>query len=138
MYYFHKTNIILLLIFLLTGCSPPIEGVSREGLTIADIKIDFKGATDKDQKIITNVCKGFLMSKSQVRDFFVHSAFVKDTSPDNRYGILPCYASGTALINGHSFKWLIRSGGVGEFAGEKHRFIKICGKECCNKVSYIC
>lgn len=122
----------------LQGCSVPIEGVAQNGFTIANITVGKSLSTKTPAENITTVCKGFLLSKSQVRDFFVHAAYIKDTDKSNNYDILPCYSSGTALINDEEYKWTIRAGGVGEFYSEKNKFIKICGKNCCDKVSYIC
>ncbi len=123
---------------MISGCGIPIEGISPEGRTIARINVDLKGAALSGQQNMTTVCKGFLLSHAQVRDFFIYAAYIKDADPENRYDILPCYSSGTALIDNIEYKWIIRAGGVGEFTSKDHKFIKICGKNCCHKVSYIC
>ncbi len=122
----------------LCGCSKSIISVSHDGSTITRIEMKQNGATAKNQSAVFEVCKGFLLSEKQVRDFFVHATFIKDTDPANRYGILPCYSAGTAIINGEPHEWIIRAGGIGEFSSTNSKFVKICGKDCCAKVTGIC
>ena len=128
----------LVIATLLGGCSSQIVSVSKDGSTIANIHVVAAGGNQPEQFYTANVCKGFLLTEQQVRDFFVYANYIDDTSADNRYDILPCYSSGTATINNTQYEWTIRAGGIGEFTSAHNRFVKICGKNCCSKVQGIC
>ena len=123
---------------LLGGCSNQIVSLSNDGFAITNIHVATAGGNQPEHAYTTGVCKGFLLSEQQVRDFFVHAHFVDDTAPENRYGILPCYSSGTATINNAPYEWVIRAGGIGEFTSANYSFVKVCGKHCCDKVEGIC
>ena len=112
--------------------------MAHDGYMISRIKIQENGATISDRPGMTDVCKGFLLSKREVQDFFVDAMHVKDARSDGSYDILPCYASGTAMINNEVYKWTIRSGGIGEFENHNEKFLKVCGKGCCEKFTGIC
>ena len=126
------------LLMLIAGCSVEPAVVSNDGFAITDINIKINGAANETRPNMIDVCKGFILSRQQVQDFFVHAIYIKDPQPDDNYDILPCYTSGTAKINSDSYKWIIRSGGIGEFFNKKNKLIKICGKDCCSKVAGIC
>jgi hypothetical protein len=123
---------------LLGGCASQVVSLSNDGFTITNIHVAAAGGNQPEHAYTAGVCKGFLLSEQQVRDFFVHANYVEDTAPENRYDILPCYSSGTATINSAPYEWVIRAGGIGEFTSEHYRFVKICGKNCCSKVQGIC
>jgi hypothetical protein len=124
---------------LLHGCaSDNAEIVAKDGTTISQIKITHNGDTEKSRPYMAGICKGFLLSKHEVQDFFVYADHVNLSKSNDSYDRLPCYASGTALINNQPYHWVIRSGGVGLFTNKNHRFMKICGKGCCSKVSGVC
>jgi hypothetical protein len=133
-----RIMLCLVICALLGGCAGRSVAISNDGFSIADIRVTSAGGKQPGQAYTTGVCMGFLLSEQQVRDFFVHANYIKDTRPDNRYNILPCYSSGTATINNASYQWVIRAGGVGEFTSTHHNFVKICGTKCCNKVEGIC
>lgn len=128
----------LFALVLLYGCSTHVVSISDDGFTISDIQVMAAGGNEPEHAYTTGICKGFLLSEQQVRAFFVHANYVKDTAPENRYDILPCYSSGTAIINDAPYDWVIRAGGIGEFSNNSHRFVKICGKNCCDKAQGIC
>lgn len=130
--------LLVQLIIAVTGCSTPHAVVSDDGYTIAKIRITENGVANKSRPNMADICKGFLLSRNDVRNFFVHAYHVGNDSTDASYDILPCYASGTATINNDAYTWIIRSGGVGEFYNKTNKIVKICGKGCCNKVSGIC
>ncbi|MCK7577311.1 MAG: hypothetical protein MZV65_16715 [Chromatiales bacterium] len=83
-------------------------------------------------------CSGFILSEKEVRTFLVHAARFRDDGSGKYTRILPCSAGGSAVINGRKYRWVIRTGGVGELVSGADRFITICGKGCCDKVPGIC
>ncbi len=129
---------ILLSILVISGCVSPAPVPNAQGLAIANIKVEQRGKYEDNRPSMMGICKGFLLSENQVREFFDHSSYLRDDESRARYTILPCYSSGTATINAEPYHWVIRAGGVGEFYNENDRFIKICGKTCCNKLPSIC
>ena len=135
---FKTTTLLLMLAMLMTGCSSEKVIVAEDGNTISSIKIIHNGEVNSARPNMADICKGFLLSKKQVGVFFTRAIYVDGSKYDNSYNILPCYASGTAIVNNKAFHWIIRSGGVGEFNGKTSRFLKICGKGCCDKIPGVC
>lgn len=129
---------LLVTITLLAGCASEKGVQANDGLTISHITVHTNGATSKSRPNMTNICKGFILSKQDVQQYFVYARHVKVPHSDKSYDILPCYASGTAEINNQAFHWIIHSGGIGEFFNKNSRFVKICGKDCCGKVAGMC
>ena len=133
-----RIALYILIASLAAGCAEQVVAISKYGFSIADVNVKTSGTSDDKKPEIMEICKGLILSEQQVREFFVYAEYIKDTDPINRYNILPCYSSGTARINGEKYQWMIRAGGVGEFFNDKNKFIQICGKNCCDKVSGIC
>lgn len=132
-------HLIYLIVFAwLAGCSSGIVTLSDDGFAITDISVMAADGIQPEHAYTAGVCKGFLLSEQQVRNFFKHASYVGETTPDNHYDILPCYSYGTATINDASYEWVIRAGGIGEFTSAHYRFVKICGKNCCSEVEGIC
>ncbi len=129
----------LVLFGMLTCCSS-IDSVTLDehNMGISNIKIEALGKPLGDQTTLVSVCQGFLLTEKQVRDFFEYANYIKEATPSPYYEKLPCYSGGTARINGQTYKWIIHAGGIGEFSNDKDRFVKICGKNCCNKVANVC
>lgn len=85
-----------------------------------------------------SVCKGFLLSPSQVIDFYNAATQIYDKTLPQKFSILPCYSSGVAYLYGIKYNWRIRSGGFGEFYNTENHILKICGTKCCEKMTGIC
>lgn len=129
---------MLLVVNLLSSCASEKATLANDGYTISNIDVLINGATSKARPNMADICKGFILSRQQVQDFFVYARHVKDTRSDQSDTILPCYVSGTAIINKYPYHWIIRSGGIGEFYDKNKRFLKICGKGCCDKIAGMC
>jgi hypothetical protein len=135
---FNTTTLLLIIAVIISGCSSEKVIVAEDGNTITSIKIDHNGAVNKARSNMADICKGFLLSKKQVGVFFTQAIYIDGSKYNKSYNILPCYVSGTAIVNSKLFHWIIRSGGVGEFNGKGSRFLKICGKGCCDKIPGVC
>ena len=133
-----KTWVLSIIASIMLGCSAGPTAMDEQQRVISQIKVEVHGKQIESRPTMTSVCKGFVLSEKQVRDFFAHAASINEPESNSRYDILPCYSSGTAKINNQKYNWTIRSGGVGEFYNDKDKFIKICGKNCCHKVTHIC
>lgn len=129
---------LVLVAILLGGCGSPAPVQNAQGLAITRIKVEQRGKNEDNRPNMMGICKGFLLTENQVREFFDSSSFLREAEPSARYNILPCYSSGSALINDKPYQWVIRAGGVGEFYNDSDRFVKICGKNCCSKLPGIC
>lgn len=129
----------LLFIFLVTACAAqqPLS-LTEEILEISKIRIDKTSKRSDGSAEMINRCSGFILSEKEVQSFILHASRIKDDGPEKYYRILPCSATGSAVINKRKYQWVIRAGGVGEFSAGKERFIAICGKKCCEKVPGIC
>ena len=133
-----RATTYLILTLLFSGCAANQVSKSSDGLGIGRVRIDAKSKhMDGSVEMITR-CSGFILTEKQVRDFLTHAVRIKDSEPDKYYRILPCSATGIAIIDKRKYNWVIRAGGVGEFFNDKDRFIEICGKNCCDKVPGIC
>jgi hypothetical protein len=129
----------LALLVSLLGCSTPdVVTLDEHQLGISSITIEQLGKPLADRPTMVSVCSGFLLSENQVRDFFKYANYIKESTPSPYYQKLPCYSSGTAKINEQTYQWVIHAGGIGEFYNDTDRFVKVCGKNCCNKVANIC
>jgi N-acetyl-anhydromuramyl-L-alanine amidase AmpD len=60
------------------------------------------------------------------------------TKVHDEYNILPCNSTGTMIINGELFSWIIRAGGVGNFESKDKSFVRVCDEKCCEKTKGIC
>jgi hypothetical protein len=131
---------VVVMTLLSGGCTAPVPVLVPDTptLAIAAIKVQQRGKNEDNRPNMMGICKGFLLTETQVRDFFNYSAFIKEPESPSRHEILPCYSSGTAMINDKLYHWVIRAGGIGEFHNDNDRFTKICGKACCSKVPGIC
>lgn len=123
---------------LLTSCASENDSLPGNNVAITHIQVQIDGATSKSRPNMAVICKGFLLSQNQVRNFFLYSSHAREIHSYDNYNILPCYAKGTALIDKKPYTWIIRSGGVGEFFNTKHHMVKICGQGCCGKVAGVC
>ncbi len=126
--------LVLLSLFIIFPCACSSIDESKP---ISNIEVLYKGKNNTDRPQMSSVCKGFYITRDKVQEFYFSSARIKDTDR-KKYEILPCYSEGTAYLYGIKYKWIIRSGGVGEFFNDNDSFIKICGKNCCNKLERIC
>ena len=109
-----------------------------KSVPISHITIEHQGKNNTNDQHMTSVCKGFFMSPERVKDFYDNAYLVAERGKNERYEMLPCFATGEAYIYGEKYTWIIRAGGIGEFFNDKHRFTKICGKKCCAKVKNVC
>lgn len=133
------TSNLALLSILLAGCSTPdVVTLDEHQLGISAITIEQLGKPLADRPTMVSACSGFLLTEKQIRDFFQYASYIKEPTPSPYYQKLPCYSSGTAIINKQTYQWVIHAGGIGEFYNDKDRFVKVCGKNCCNKVANIC
>lgn len=135
---YRSTMIITIASLVLLACSSEIPVTAQDGNSISFIKIKLNGAANADRPDMIDTCKGFLLTKTQISDFFIHSSPVKDQITVNSFSILPCYVSGTAIINQNTAKWIIRSGGIGDFHTQNKEMIRVCGQTCCEKLPGIC
>lgn len=121
----------LLSFFVLTGCS--------FGGTSSDHKIaTLQGQHIENRPDMEKVCQGFTVDDKQLSDFIQFSALAEQDNLNSLYQKLPCFSSGRVEINNMQYQWIIRAGGVGEFFNDNHRFTKICGIQCCDKVQGVC
>lgn len=127
-----------LLALLLTACaSTPIDRPDSV-LEISRIRIDpIDRSANGDPQTVSR-CSGFILSEREVHNFLTHAARFRDNGSDRHNRLLPCSSAGTALINGRKYRWLIRTGGIGELVAGTDRFVAVCGKGCCDKVPGIC
>ena len=133
-----RATTFLILTLLVTGCTADRLTESSSDLDISRIYIDSKSNRSNESVEMISRCSGFILSEKEVRAFLVHAARTKDEGPDKYSRILPCSATGTAVINSRKYRWVIRAGGIGEFSSGENKFIAICGKNCCDKVPGIC
>jgi hypothetical protein len=123
---------------LLCSCGSDPLLTTPNGLTLSRLEIKVNGAAIKSRPDMIDICKGFLMSKKSFAEFFTDATYVKKDSPADEFAILPCYASGTVSINDTPYQWVIHSGGIGEFSSKEKQFLKVCGKDCCEKIAGMC
>lgn len=128
-----KMIFFLLCIFSVVACS----SIDKKK-NISSIDINKQGISPKNRPEMASTCKGFILTKKQVMDFYNNSTPIYNEMVSKKYNILPCYSEGTAYLHGIKYQWRIRSGGFGEFYNEKKRIFKVCGENCCKKVIGIC
>lgn len=123
---------------LLGGCGSDLLLKTPDGMTLSRFEIAVNGAAIKSRPEMVDICKGFLLSKKTFAEFFTDATYVKKDNPAEEFGILPCYASGTVDINNKPYKWVIHSGGIAEFSNKDKEFLKVCSKDCCEKITGMC
>lgn len=128
----------LLLALLLGSCAGKPIGESDRDLEISRIRIDATSKRADGSPATISRCSGFILTEKEVRNFLTHAARFRDGGGGRHTRMLPCSSTGTAVINGRKYDWVIRAGGVGELFSGETRFITICGKNCCDKVPGIC
>ncbi len=133
-----RTTISVFLVFLLGSCAGKPISESSQALDISRIRFDATSKLAAGNAETISRCSGFILSEKEVRNFLTHAARFRDDGSSKYTRILPCSATGTVVINGRKYDWVIRAGGVGELASGEHRFTTICGKSCCDKVPGIC
>ncbi|MBI1425483.1 MAG: hypothetical protein GC149_18765 [Gammaproteobacteria bacterium] len=123
---------------LLSACSSDAVVKLKDNTRLSDIAINLNGAAIESRPDMVEVCKGFILSRSQIIEYYAHSTLVDDKTAYLKHNILPCYAAGSAVINDSRYKWKIYAGGIGEFTSDSKRFLKVCGKDCCQKMPDVC
>ncbi len=133
-----STTITAFFALLLCSCAGKPISESSQALDISRIQIDPMSRLSNGDAETISRCSGFILSEKEVRHFLTNAARFRDDGSGKYSRILPCTATGKAVINGRKYNWVIRAGGVGELVSGEHRFMTICGKSCCNKVPGIC
>ncbi|MBL1276971.1 MAG: hypothetical protein COB30_012875 [Ectothiorhodospiraceae bacterium] len=131
--YWAKNIQILLAVFILCACS-----TIDHNKAITNVNVLEQGKSSRDSAKFTDICKGFMLTDKQIIAFYTVAAEIPVETSSEKFGILPCYTSGTAYLYGTKYNWQIRSGGFGEFYTANHTILKLCGKACCKKVEGIC
>jgi hypothetical protein len=133
------SRFVFLLSFLIPGCATaPMPTPSSNTFVVGKLRINQTNQQKNTSPEMISRCSGFILTEKQVRDFLMHASFFKGEAPDKYYKVLPCSATGTAVINRRKYSWAIRAGGIGEFFGSQDSFVMVCGKLCCDKVQGIC
>ena len=125
-------------LFFVSACSSGTVVRLNDNTKISNITINLNGAAIETRPDMIETCKGFILSRSQIIDYYAHSTLVDDKTTYSKHNILPCYVSGSAIINEIRYKWKIYAGGIGEFTSDTKRFLKICGKDCCQNIPDVC
>lgn len=109
-----------------------------ESVTLTDITIETQGNSLEDSDMMREVCSEFMLTKEQVRAYYFESRQSNEQEVHDDYNILPCNATGTIIINGELFSWIIRAGGVGNFESRDKSFVRVCDEKCCKNTKGIC
>lgn len=128
-----KIALIALSIVFICACSMFSEQQPVDNITVIE-----QGKYNEKRSNMQSVCKGFYVSPEKFAAFYQHSTIDQKAQINERYQALPCYSAGTVVLDGKPFKWILRSGGIGEFYSEDSKFTKVCGIACCKKVSGVC
>ena len=110
----------------------------HEDVTITDIKFETQGNSLEGTDDMREVCSDFTLTEEQVRTYYFESRLSTEQEVHDDYNILPCNSTGTMVINGNLFSWVIRAGGVGGFESEDESFVKVCDERCCKRTKGIC
>jgi hypothetical protein len=111
---------------------------NNENIYLTDIKIETQGNSLEDSDEMREVCSEFKLTVEQVRTYYFESHLSSEQEVHDEYNILPCNSTGTMIINGELFSWIIRAGGVGNFESEDKSFVRVCDEKCCKNTKGIC
>ena len=135
---FRTSTLLIFTLLLVSGCSSTPLNEAGEALVIKKIHIDPTSKHSDGSTEMINRCSGFILSETEVRDFLTYASRIKNEGPGKYYLKLPCSATGSAVINGKKYNWVVRAGGVGELESGTEKLIAVCGKKCCGKVPGVC
>jgi hypothetical protein len=131
-------KLIFLLTLVILNSSCTITQNERESILISDIKIETQGNSLEDSDDMRKVCSEFKLTEEQVRIYYLESRLSTEQEVHSDYNILPCNSTGTMVINGEFFSWIIRAGGVGGFESKDKSFVRVCDEKCCKLTKGIC
>jgi hypothetical protein len=123
------------LVLTVVACSGPVE-VKNE--SASEVRITSQGNSLQDSDAMRSVCSDFQLTKEQVLTYYRESRPSTEAEIHDSFNILPCYSSGSILIDGEQFQWIIRAGGVGEFFNEQKKILRVCEGRCCRLTKGIC
>lgn len=126
----------LALVIFISSCSTTQN--EYEGVSLTDIEIETQGNSLEDSDDMREVCSEFKLTKEQVRTYYFESRLSSEQEVHDDYNILPCNSTGTMVINGELFSWIIRAGGVGNFESKDKSFVRVCDEKCCKNTKGIC
>ena len=129
---------ILLFVMVVVCSSCATTQNKHENVSISDIRIETQGNSLEDSDDMREVCSEFKLTKKQVRIYYLESRLSSEQEVHDNYNIIPCNATGTMVINGEQFSWIIRAGGVGNFESKEKSFVRVCDKKCCELTKGIC
>ncbi len=131
-----KQLFLLALVIFSLSCST--KQSEYENASISDIKIEAQGNSLEDTDDMREVCRKFKLTKEQIKIYYLESRLSTEQEVHDDYNILPCNSTGTMVINGESFSWIIRAGGVGNFENKDKSFVRVCDEKCCKRTKGIC
>ncbi len=130
-----KYFFVCILSSLFTSCSN--DNINQE-ITLSNIEIKTQGNISRKDEYARYLCDRFVLTKEQVKNYFIYSRVSDEQEIHDDYNLLSCYSTGSIKINGEEFLWKIRAGGVADVYNEKMRILRVCDDNCCNKTMGIC
>lgn len=127
-----------LLIIMLTGFSCSNGETDVTNSLTDTVKIHIQGNSLEGSDDMRALCQQFTLTKKQVADYYRTSRSVTEREAHADHPILPCYSTGTIVIDQEEFSWIIRAGGVGNFVGKTKQSVRVCDEECCTQIRTIC
>jgi len=121
--------LVFLALFFILSCQAAQTG----DVTVLSMKklIDTKVASHK-------MCHDFLLSKSDVVNYFKQATQVDGVKFNAQAMILPCKYTGALTMNGKQFKWEIMAGGAGYLFNKTINNRYLCKGKCCQVIKGLC
>lgn len=129
---------IMGIIFFLMISSCDRETTKYTDIKIGDVEIITQSNSLENSDEMREVCESFKLSKSQVITYYYESRESTESEIHDSYNILPCNSTGSIMVNGEKYSWLIRAGGVGAFYNKSNSSLRVCGDNCCKLIKGIC
>ena len=83
---------------------------------------------------ISDYCKGFSLTKSQVENYFLEANIISIEKIHTEYDVLPCFVYGSGQLNGEVCEWQINAGGTGHINCDSHSLLTGCKHCLSNKI----
>jgi hypothetical protein len=118
-----KCLLAMLILSVTVSCGNNSTERENQSLFFEKIAITGKGSDEMNA-----FCKDFSLTTRQAETFFEKSKQIDIKTFHDQYDYLPCYVTGTAVLEGNQCGWEIRAGGTAEIDCNGDSYILACSQ----------
>jgi len=120
----------ILCFVLLEGWTLPSKKIQLPAdYTIQNIRTGI--AKEYDTELVQSVCSNFVLSESEIREFFKKADVISSHIREQGFDWLPCYVQGNLVMNGKKVPFQIEASATGWIKYSKNKTVWLGCKDVC-------